>query len=562
MVKPSTEKIKHILLFFIIIFFVHCANQLPPGGGSVDTIPPVIREVYPPDGTLNYKEDYFEVNFSEYVEKRSVREAIFISPALEGAIELDWSGRSVRIKFPETLRENTTYNITIGTDVVDLNNRNRMSEAYNFSFSTGSKLDRRTISGKIHADKPQGVFLFAYLNPDDTLNPSGRKPDYISQSGSGGNYKIPGLAAGTYRVFAVQDEFRDLLFNADQDRIGIPFMEVSLSETDTLFSGLDFFLTAIDTVKPRLLTSVMTDRNHVVLSFNEELDTSSVSSGNFRLYDSTASSSIDVVYAYKNFSKPVEVVIAIKNNISEGSLLYVFADTLRDKSGNVFTSDQNSITVTVREDTIRPFITRMQPPSGNTIADVQNQIFTFGFNDGVDSSVVKKNITIADTSGKKIKFNINFLDDANFYIYPAERLEPSKDYIIDFNLKPVADAAGNRSDTSFQYRFRTISGLDFTAAAGRVENVTFERNPILILEGIDEKKITYQKSVNSSEFTFERVEPGTYRLWSFYDEDSSGTYTTGWHYPFKTSEEFSYFRDSLALRPRWAITDIIFNLGR
>jgi hypothetical protein len=560
MVRPAKEKTKIIIIFLLAIFLTDCANQLPPGGGDIDRIPPEITGVYPPDGTLNFSGDYFELSFSEYVEKRSVREAIFISPALEGNIELNWSGRNVRVRFPESLRENTTYNITIGTDVVDLNNRNRMAEAVNFSFSTGSQLDRRVITGRIYTERPQGIFLFAYLNPTDTLNPSKQRPTYISQSGLEGSYRIPGLAAGEYRVFAVQDEFRDLLFNADQDRIGIPYREVTLGEQDSLFSGLDFFISAIDTVRPRLLTSIMTDKNHVVLSFSEELDSSSVSSGNFRLYDSTAGNQINPLYAYKNLNKPVEVILSIKNNISEGNLLYVFADTLRDLSGNIFVSEQNSVTVSTREDTLKPFVTRMQPPSGNTVSDYQNQVFTFSFNDGVDSSIVKQNISLADTAGRNIKFNIRFIDDASFIIHPAEILEPSKDYLINFNLRQVYDAAGNRSDTLFQYRFRTISGLDFTGLTGRVENVTFERNPILVLQGIDEKRVTYQKNISNAQFSFERVEPGTYRLWSFYDEDSSAAYSRGWHFPFRPAEEFSYYQDSLLLRPRWAITDIIFNL--
>jgi uncharacterized protein (DUF2141 family) len=562
MVRPSKEKAKIILVLLIAVLFNQCANQLPPGGGDIDTTPPRITEVYPEDTSVNYDEDYFEITFSEYVDKRSVREAIFISPAVDGNIELNWSGRSVRVKFPQKLRENTTYNITIGTDVVDLNNRNNMASAFDFSFSTGEQLDRRVITGNIHSEKPQGIFLFAYLNPADTLNPSAIKPEYISQSGTDGSYRFRGLAAGTYRIFAVQDEFRDLVFNQEQDRIGIPFKEVLLEETDSLFTGLDFFIFQIDTVKPRLLTSVMTDKNHVVLSFSEELDSSSVSSKNFSLYDSTAGVQIEPLYAYKNRSKPVEVFLAVKNSISETNMVYIFADTLKDLFGNIYLSEQNSVTVSTREDTTKPFITRSHPPSGNTIADFQNQVFSFSFNDGVDSNIVKNNTTMTDTSGKPVKYNIFFTDDASFRIFPAEILTPSKDYYITFNLNAVADAAGNRADTSYQYRFRTISGLDFTGVAGSLLNAELNRNPVLVLEGIDEKRITYQQNAGSSTFTFRRIEPGTYRLWAFYDEDSSNAYTRGMHYPFVPSEEFKFYSDSLLLRPRWAITDVVFNLGR
>jgi len=87
---------KRTFIFFLLSFALFgCANQLPPTGGDVDRLPPEIVEVFPPDGTTNYEKDYFEIKFSEYVDKRSVRDAIFISPFIEGALELSWSGKSM-----------------------------------------------------------------------------------------------------------------------------------------------------------------------------------------------------------------------------------------------------------------------------------------------------------------------------------------------------------------------------------------------------------------------------------------------------------------------------------
>src|SRR5690606_15735372 len=131
------------LIFLVFFFIASCANQLPPGGSEVDRIPPKIVEVFPADGTTNFDEDYFEIGFSEYVDKRSVQDAIFISPAIEGEIEYDWSGKYLRVNFSQKLKDNTTYVVTIGTDVADLNNKNRMSEAFIFTFSTGNEIDRR-----------------------------------------------------------------------------------------------------------------------------------------------------------------------------------------------------------------------------------------------------------------------------------------------------------------------------------------------------------------------------------------------------------------------------------
>ena len=127
---------KNTLIFLLLSFIlIKCANQLPPTGGEVDKIPPEIEEVFPADGTINFKEDYFEIEFSEYVDKRSVTDAIFISPFIEGSMEFSWTGTTLEVIFPEDLKEDVTYTITIGTDVVDLNNKNRMAQSFTFSFS-------------------------------------------------------------------------------------------------------------------------------------------------------------------------------------------------------------------------------------------------------------------------------------------------------------------------------------------------------------------------------------------------------------------------------------------
>ncbi len=196
MVKRTTEKIKYPLLFLLGLFLSGCANQLPPGGGEIDKIPPKIVETYPENGATNYNEDYIEFTFSEYVDKRTVKDALFISPAVDGELELDWSGKSVRIYFPGQLRDSVTYVVTLGTDVVDYNNKNRMAESYTLTFSTGPEIDRRVISGRIYDKAPSGTMLFAYKLAADTVNPSTTKPDYISQAGDNGFFKLAGLAAG------------------------------------------------------------------------------------------------------------------------------------------------------------------------------------------------------------------------------------------------------------------------------------------------------------------------------------------------------------------------------
>ncbi len=213
---------------------------------------------------------------------------LFISPAIDGELEISWSGTSVEIVFPKGLKDSLTYVVTIGTDVVDVNNKNRMANAYTFSFATGDKIDKRSIDGNVYGKDIEGTLIFAYKFSDDTIKYLAKKPDYISQIGKDGSYKLNGLAESHYRVFAVKDQFRDLLYQADQDLIGIPNKNIALLKTDSTYFGLDFFLMKVDTIKPRLLSSVMTDKNHIVVTLSEECDSATYQADNFQLIDSTS----------------------------------------------------------------------------------------------------------------------------------------------------------------------------------------------------------------------------------------------------------------------------------
>jgi hypothetical protein len=551
--------IKYFFLLVIGLLLSNCANQLPPGGGDIDRVPPVITEISPPDGTTNYKENYFELTFSKYVEKRSLKDAIFISPTIKGNIELDWSGHSVRVIFPEKLKDSTTYVVTIGTDLVDYNNKNRMAESVTFSFSTGSKVDKKIISGKVFDEKPSGILIFAYKKGREDPDPMKIKPDYISQAGNDGRYKIIGLAAGDYRVFAVYDQYRDFLFQPEQDRIGMSPRDVSFSEQDTLYSNLNFLLTKIDTSAPRILTSVMTDKMHILVNFSEPIDSTCIRANNFFVYDSTAKKRTPMLFAYKGNTKPSEIVLVTSQNIPEGNSNWFFADSIKDISGNMYRNDFSQLTVSTKLDTTKLDIYKFIPPNRTDRADFIDQKFTFFLNDGVDTNQIKNVVSFADTSGITVNFNIKFLDDASFRIEPLKSLEPRKDYVIKINFSKLTDAAGNRLDSVYQYKFKTIAGSDFTGISGVLKKVDLNKRPVLILQGIDADKNIYTMSLlTDNRFNIDRVTPGKYVLWAYLDVDSSRSYTFGSIKPFKPAEEFSFYPDTLDLKARWVQSDLLF----
>jgi len=542
-----------ILISFTLLLLAGCANQLPPGGGEVDKIPPEIIFSYPENETINFEDNFLEVEFSEYVDKRSFKDALFISPALDEQPEISWTGTSAEIYFPSGLKDSITYVVTIGTDVVDVNNKNRMASSYTLSFSTGDMIDKRTISGKVYGKEKEGSLIFAYKIKDDTTKYLNRKPDYISQIGKDGNFRLNGLAESNYRVFAVKDQFRDLLYQADQDWIGLPTKDVSLLGTDSSFTGLNFWLMKVDTLKPRLLTSIMTDRNHIVVTLSEECDSASYCNNNFSLIDSTNNKIFSVQYSYKSKSKKEEFVLGLTDSLKTDNIYYLRANKLTDLIGNVYENEITSIAVSEKVDTSAPNLYKTIPAKNGSV-DFQNTILTLHFDDAISNKEIKNAIQFADTSKNKVEFNLSFEDDAAIEIKPAKDLKPETVYDIKIDLSKFIDAAGNKRDSVYQLRFSTITGVEFTGLSGKLN--TDKQNVILILQNPKDEKIFYAAAPDkTSTYSFTRVEPGAYSLWIYSDSDSSKTFTKGYPEPFQYSEEFKVVADTINLRPRWSVTD-------
>ena len=556
------KKINITVEFILLMLLAGCANQLPPSGGDIDKTPPEIVSVYPADGTINFNDDHIELEFSKYITKSTLNNVFFISPSLNGKINYDWTGKGVDIEFPEPLKNNVTYVVTIGSDLEDYNNRNKMKESYTFTFSTGNHIDRGTLSGKVFDEKPNGIMIFTYIKGTKVIDPLTDKPDYISQTGSDGAYKIMGLAEGGYRVFAIRDQYKDLLYQPAQDEYGCPSSDVILTKSDSALIGINFMLTKRDTIPARLVSATMTDRYHILVKFTKDIDSTVITARNFYLADSTANKNIIPNYAFKGTFKPEEMVLMIPNELTQTDAVFLYAKSIKDVYGNEYANDDVRLTISDRADTSKPGILKSIPPNNFIKADFKGQKFIFYLTDSFDKTEARSGITLTDTLGNSFSYSINFLDDASFVIEPQKNLDRVKDYRINLDLSKFKNPSGNSYDSTYVYKFRTISGIDFTGISGDIKNFDISQNPVLVLQGIGKNKESYsQKIEKNGKFDFIRIEPGNYNLWFYYDTDGNGEYSFGSVYPFVPSEKFFVYASKITLKPRWTVTDLNFDLS-
>ncbi|MBU1098948.1 MAG: Ig-like domain-containing protein [Bacteroidetes bacterium] len=549
------RKYGHVLLAFSLFLLVRCAHQVSPSGGEEDRIPPTVVDAYPVPGTTNYNDNYFEITFSEYVQKGSVREAIFISPNIDGNIQYSWSGKSLTIEFEDSLKKNTTYTVTIGTDVQDYNNRNKMAEAYQIVFSTGDVIDTGEISGQVYDSDPSGVMVYAYLQADSLINPITTKPDYISQVGKNGRFTLRGLADGEYQVFAIRDDFRDFLYNVGEDSYGAPFSKLELSDSNHIIFNHDFKLTKEDTIPPNILSVTMTDEAHLLVEFSEFVDSAAINDQNVFVYDSTANIRHNIKHVYRGSAKPQHQFITISDSLIEENENYLIMFSLSDMNKNVLEMSSTLFTVNDKPDTTAAMISNVETEYNNRLMDFSNAFVKITLDDGVDISDQVSLVNLIFNEDY-IPITVEYLDDCSFIVRPLKELKPDAGYELKVDLNFVRDSKGNKVDSVFTSKLKTKNKLDFTGVSGRISSEKIV-NTLVVLENIEDKKRVYTTSADSvNVYNFPRVVPGKYIIWSFMDADSNNKYTNGSIFPYGSSERFTYYSDTLDVKARWPVGDV------
>lgn len=190
-----------------------CAVPQTPSGGPPDDTPPIVEEATPETGTTNFTGDAVELQFTRYLNQNTLAQALSISPPMDGRPEISWSGRRVRIEFPDELQPNTTYILTLDTNLSTFRNVN-LPEPLVLAFATGDRINRGALSGRVEDTRTnapaEAVDVFAYPAPEgvppDTLP---ERPVYRTQTSAEGTFSFSFMQEQPYYVVAVADRNRN-----------------------------------------------------------------------------------------------------------------------------------------------------------------------------------------------------------------------------------------------------------------------------------------------------------------------------------------------------------------
>ena len=214
---------KHILRLLLLtaVLFTSCAKMVMPIGGPKDVTPPAIAKESPQNGCNNFKGNTIKITFNEFFTLNNTFENVLISPPLSQQPTYTVSGKTLIIKFNDTLQSNQTYNLGFANCIQDFTEGNPIP-FYNFAFSTGEAVDSFMLKGKVFDAQTNGAvngcFVFAYSQDIDSL-PLTTKPQYITKTLPNGSFAIMNIRPGNYKMFALKDINNNLIYDLPNEEI-------------------------------------------------------------------------------------------------------------------------------------------------------------------------------------------------------------------------------------------------------------------------------------------------------------------------------------------------------
>lgn len=542
---------------------ISCAGQIPPSGGPPDRIPPTVIRTFPDSNAVRVSTDRIILEFSKYVDRRSVEESIFISPYL-GEMEYAWSGEEVTMRFKDKLRPRTTYVVNVGTDVVDLREHNRMASGFTLAFSTGDSIDQGLVRGKVHDDRPEGVMIFAYqldnIRPD-TLDPSRARPDFIMQTGKAGDFTLSNLAMGTYRVFAVRDEYRNLIYDKEVDQIGMTSEDIILAGPRPRVEGVLFRLMREDTTCPFVTTASALTRRRVDLRFSEPLDSSRFSSAVFTITDTLTRRTIPIARAFWKQAQPPTVGIILAAPLDSPATYQVQATNVFDRAGNPLRTIGASTTFNgmLEADTLKPRLTILGMKD-SSIAVLTDSSIPLEFSEPVEVAPVEHAVTLLDSLRRKVKYESRWDAPNRFILRPQRPLEPFAWYRLVVAMDSLENLRGGRyHDSTFILRFQTMDLRKTGGIEGKlVDNRNRGKGYVVRAQSVGLTP-SYQRRVvleSPGGFAIPLLLEGKYTIFAIEDIDGSGNYNYGAPHPFTPAGRFAMYPDTVKVRARWGVEGV------
>ncbi|HRP02715.1 MAG TPA: Ig-like domain-containing protein [Candidatus Kapabacteria bacterium] len=544
---------------------VSCANIQPPSGGPEDKEPPQIIETIPANNSTNYNEAII-INFDKYMDRNKVIENINIIP--DAKIETNWNGKELTLTFKEKLLENTTYSVNLGTEYTD-NHGNKPNSSFSIVFSSGANIDSGFIAGHLVSTKAQGKYIFCYSKAHhnfDALNYHTTKADYKIQIGANGDFIIPGLKDGVYRIIAVDDILKNgLIDQNDPFSTAYKDFEVHNSKSDFVIikDGI-----AIDKTLPAIFSINSIYSNVLNIRFTKKMNDSSVYNSSLIIYDSTGKEVSSSKHSIKNIQQDNSYNYLLSGALdSSMKLLSLKFDKMKlplDSAYNSLDTNKASKFAPRTKIDTSALLLIAKPFADSANAISISPEFPFTFNSFIDKSAAKVNYKLIGTVSRA-EIPLSIIDTSeNIYLFkPKSSLKEKTGYQLSIDFKNLINLSSKKSiDTNIILTFASEDRGNLGSVSGHLISHTLSCNDNLYML-LSSKDKMYKIEINKDN-TFEAKDlvSDEYQIEIFCDENLNTIYDFGQLVPYKFSEKFYIHSKTLKIKAKWSVDNFIIEEGK
>ena len=524
-----------------------CATISSPTGGPVDSTPPSLVAALPADGSTNVTETTLRLAFSERISAASAPRAVRVVPQSGAPPRVRVRGDELEIRF-DSLREETTYVVTVGTDLSDERNV-KLASPITVAFATGDQIDQGAIAGVVRSPTTGrgvgGLVVLAYGSETPDLT---APADYRTEVGSDGAFRLSYLRPDSFLVFALEDRNRNGLADAGE-RYAAPVAprtaSVSAADSTASVPQLDLWVTAQDTVppEPRRVRTISDRRFAVRLDepvalLRPQLD------GDWALSDS-ASARPTPVLAYQDPVQPAEIRFLAAQPLTESPhvIRLLVRDAVADSAGNELAPFQLTFEPSATADTLQARVTGFLNGgplrTDSTQAVRADEPVGLRYSSPPDLDVVSQRIELVTAAGRPIAVAFERTPDGlGVRVLPDSTQLPSS-----FRLQLRGDSTVTRS-------FAPLGRDDLGALVGTVPGAA--GRPVIVEVTLDDGTVRSAPVDGDGAFAFGGLAPGPVRVRLFEDLNGDGHWSGGRLPPDSVPPEpLVVVQEPAAIRARW-----------
>ena len=515
---------------------------MAPPGGPKDITPPELIETSPPDGTVNYVGNQISLEFSEYIDERSIQRAIHILPTLPTKPELIYKGKRVYVDLPDSLLENQTYIVVINRNLSD-ENKVKLSQGIQVAFSTGDQIDQGSISGQIYYSKSSTVHLWKIKDQSDSLEFYNRIPDYAIDASDEGYYGFKFLSPGKYRIAAVDQMLAGSIIVPDRMIYGLSWLDVvELKEQEKL-----------DNINIRIPDHVgaieMTNAEFVKGSWGRVTFSQKISQYSKDLFLSIMNQDSSTANI-KVFNDPLdETKLNFTLDKQSGGYISVMTPGIIEGETVIIDSGLIKIKMDTTQDTSN--INILQPNSKYVLDIESENIVPLKV---VFSSLIETNLITVLEDSISVPVVTDLESPVAVNLIPVENWKPRSTYTINIEKSMLIPLYGRGlKDSLTTIKFKTSEYKGF----GKLTiftNKDSSKDLVAKLTKMESDQSTFRILVNSEGmFNIDRLPEGNYSLLFFKDLDNNEKYSSGNISPYKVAEWFYDYPDTVKIRANWEL---------